>query len=218
MSAKLATVQKMLRNPFLYDFLQWKYKEYPLLKRGGTTYPLVVFPASPSQIHNPESVLHMPLIKSSPPEKEFVIRDATYRRVLEMTGEKIENRPTFTFHSLRTNRKISVQCMLGNYYDGLDTCYALEWELSMAMAKMSSAKITERSLKKFNASLPWREKTHLHCGDPVKQGSGRSAFLGISALICYRDGRDYHLWLQKRSDTTVAAAAGLYHVIPSFEV
>jgi hypothetical protein len=212
----LTRVQKILSNRFLYDYLQWKYKAYPLLKRGGIRYPLVVFPAASPQIYDPESVLHFPLIKTSPGENDFVVRDAGYRRLLEKTGKKIENRPTFIIHSLHTSGKISLHCMLGNYYDGLDTCYALEWELTTAIAKKSVANSTERVLKNFDAGLPWRAKTNLHCADPVKWGSGRSAFIGISVLICYRDGNDYHLWLQKRSDSTVTSGAGLYHVIPSF--
>ncbi len=208
--------QNILENQFLYDFLSWKYKEYPLLERFGKTYPVVIFPAAPAQINDPESALAVPLITTYRQENDFIIRDKTYRRLLEKAGKKIENRPSFTFRSLQVDNRVSLQCDLGYYHDALDTCYALEWELIEGLAKKPLTDFSERVFNDLSARLPLREKTHLYCSDPVKSGSGRSAFIGISVLICYRDGDDYYLLIQKRSDTAVTIDTSLFHVVPSF--
>jgi hypothetical protein len=208
--------QNILENRFLYDFLSWRYKEYPLLERYGKTYPVVIFPAAPAQINDPESALVTPLITTCRQESDFIIRDVTYRRLLEKAGKKIENRPSFTFRSLQGDDRVSLQCDLGCYYDALDTCYALEWELLERFSKKPLADFSEPAYTDFKVGLPLREKTHLHCPDPVKSGAGRSAFVGISALICYNDCDDYYLLLRKRSGTGVAVDANMYHVIPSF--
>ena len=201
---------------YLYDFLKWRYRDHPLLERCRQTYPVMVLPATAAQIDKPESVLSTPLVRISEREDEFIIRDDTYRRQLEAAGKKIENRLCFTFRSLQANGEISVQCGLGHYFDALDTCYALEWELLHEYARLPATGISENAFHKLQGRLPLREKIHLGCPDPIRSGYGRSAFIGISVLICYRDGDEYYLWLRKRSDTTVAVDTGLFHVIPSF--
>lgn len=177
---------------------------------------MVIFPAAPAQINDPESALAVPLITTYRQENDFISRDETYRRLLEKAGKKIENRPSFTFRSLQVDNRVSLQCDLGYYYDALDTCYALEWELLEGFANKPLTDFSEPAYNDFKAGLPLREKIHLHCSDPIKSGSGRSAFIGISVLICYRDGEDYYLWLRKRSDTAVAVDTNQFHVIPSF--
>lgn len=213
---KLNQAQKILCNSYLYDFFKWRYKEYPLLERCGKTYPVIIFPAATAQIYDTESVLGAPLERTYRRENDFFVRDSTFRRMLEQTGKKLENRPTFTLRSLNASGKVTIQCDLGYYYDGLDTCYALEWELLTGLIKKPLAGFSQHDFNALMARLPLREKTHLHCPDPVISGIGRSAFVGISALICYKDGDDYYLLLRKRSGTEVAVDTNMFHIIPSF--
>ncbi len=60
-----------------------------------------------------------------------------------------------------------------------------------------------------------RKTLHDKVNDPVIDGSGRSAAIGISTLVAFNDGNKMVLWLKRRSKKGVAVSPGLISVLPS---
>lgn len=206
--------QKSRENPYLYEFLKWKYGNYNILEWRQNIYPVVVFPAPNHQKYNVNSALTYPLTKEEPKSEAFVVREPTVRALLEKLGVPIQNRLTYTMTRLNTQDSLQLTGALGCYFYTLDTCYSLEWEILSNLNKLGGH--NEDDFKRFDEQLDLRRKLHANVNYPIVDGSGRSAAIGISTLIAYNDNGRINLWLKRRSKKDVAAHGGLVHVIPSF--
>jgi hypothetical protein len=108
-----------------------------------------------------------------------------------------------------------MDCFLGTYFDNVDTCDALEWELLSEIRRLKE--FDDDSLASFEERwLPLRSELHRRVPNPVRSGRYRCPGIGISTLIAYQDRHGLQLMVKKRSETTVAAHPGGVHVIPSF--
>lgn len=212
---QIRQAQKSRENPLLYEFLKWKYEDYPVLERCGNIYPVVVFPAPKHQRYDLNSVLVDPLMKRNGPKPEsFVSRDLSFRVLKERAGIPIENRLTYTMVQLNTQDTLQLSCALGYYYDTLDTCQSLEWEILSCCDKLNMH--DKDSFNRFDSQLELRKALHGKVDNPIIDGSSRSAAIGISTLVAYNDNGEIKLWLKRRSKRGVAVHSGFVHVIPSF--
>jgi hypothetical protein len=109
--------------------------------------------------------------------------------------------------------RVRMSCQMGQYFDMIDTCDALEWEILRAAPSLKSS--TERAFRQFDRRLPLRTELHRRVANPVRDGANRSVAVSLAALIAfYRDDAVY-LMMRKRS-RDVAVHASLIHAIPSF--
>jgi len=216
---KNVNVQKALQDPALYQFLQWKYQQKPLLKRGYQIYPVAVYPAPKKQQNNPESILSGLDIHHTSQES-LIIRDPSYRNVFKNMQRPLIDLPTYTMSEFNSNGFLKFQCGLGSYFQMLDTCEALEWELLVTWCNHYSHKRTsgqkEKNFLRFEAQLPLRQKLHSCVPNPIHSGKGRSVGLTVSTLIAFYDHNTLYLWLQRRSSQTMSLMEGMFHVFPSF--
>lgn len=210
---KIKTYESSFGNSKLHHFLKWKYNDENILNRCNEVYPVAIYPAPETQINDPETVLHS-LQKICPKDNQLNPKNANYRECLEITERRLEDRPTFTMAELITTPKLELKCEIGSYFRSLDTCEALSWEIASKSNKLKD--VNEEDFKKFDELLSMRSQIHNQINNPVINGKFRSAAIGISTLLAYKDDGKYNLWLRRRSPTKVALGANRIHVIPSF--
>jgi hypothetical protein len=198
-------------NPELYRFLRWKYQDEPILERGQHVYPVAAYAAPEAQIRRPDSIL---LTFQPETEDEGLVADATYRTMRQEAGSKLEDLPTFTMQELLIQpTQLGITCAVGTYFQALDTCDALEWELLSQITTLRGS--DESAYRQFDRQLSLRWALHSQVAHPVRLGAYRSAALAVSALLVYtREGR-LHLVLQRRPASSAAVHANQWHVIPS---
>ena len=183
------------------SYLRKLYGE-TLFTRDDMMHPLIVFPPYENQIYDVDSVLGSPPARRTHPD-DLAIYDHGYLQNLQNTKSKLFNGVTFDFQSLRPS-PLQIRATLGNYFDMLATCGALERELR-------EVDITS------TIQLPLRSQLHrkISAQESLYNGKGRSAAIGVATLIIYRKQGEYRLLLAKRSQET-ATDAGFFHVLPAF--
>ena len=183
-------IRKALQDPALYQFLQWKYQQKPLLMRGGQIYPVAVYPAPKTQQKNPASILSGVDIHQTSRES-LIIQDPSYRNLFKNKNRPLTDLPTYTMSEFHSNGFLKFQCGLGSYFQMLDTCEALQWELLVTWCNQYGCeRPSGRQDKKFSyfeAQLPLRQKVHSCVSDPIHSGKGRSVGLAVSTLIAFYD-------------------------------
>ena len=201
------------RNPYLASFLQWLYGD-AILSRMGEVYPVAAFPSGRGQISDIDSVLSTLTIDSDS-EEQSLIASSHYRKAMTRAGKTLFNRPTFTMKKIIEGKdEVRVSCGLGTYFEALDTCDSLEWEI---LEKASALRgDSEREFRRFFQHLKLRRTLHEVVDDPMMDGSCRSAALGVATLIAYRAEGGFRLMLRKRSVSGVSVHGSMTHVIPSF--
>lgn len=209
---QLRRAQEARENPRLYEFLGWKYEGYSLLEWCDNIYPVVIFPAPKHQQRDLNSVLAYPLLEDKPKPETFAAREPSFRVLLEKLGAPIQNRLTYTLARFNTGEALQLSCTLGCYYYALDTCHSLEWEILSNLVVVGG----RGSFEDFDRKLKLRSALHERVNDPIVDGGGRSAAIGVSTLIAYNDNGKTRLWLKRRSKWHVAVHSGLVHVLPSF--
>lgn len=207
---EIKSVQKSLLNPSLYEFLKRKYSDETILERCGEIYPVAAYPAPDSQQGDPDSVLRR-LTPRFPDDRDLTPKDGKYRELIARSGRPLADRITFTMKNLwvEAGDKLGLDCELGSYFRALDTCDSLEWEI---LGEIKSHEVSGD----FDQRLQLRRETHEKVKNPLRSGLFRSASIGISTLIVYRDEDTFQLWIRKRSGTHVAIQPNLISVIPSF--
>ncbi len=213
----LRKAQEAFRDERILRFLEWKYQGEQILERCGYRYPVAIYQAPEIQKGIVDSVLGS-LHRYIPPDDDFIVWDAKYRSLISPLELLLESptmdRLTYTMRSLVTDGKLQLECELGSYFRALDTCDALEWEILSNATQLVGK--DESAFRAFDAKLPLRKSLHDAVANPVIDGTGRSAAIGISTLIAFNDGSRFQLLIRRRSERGVAVHAGLLHVIPSF--
>lgn len=212
--AQMQRADEAFKNPHLFQFLRWKYRDEPILERAGEVYPIAYFPASENQQKTPDSVL-LSFTDTYPSDDQLSPKDATYRALREKVVPTLNtlNRLSFTMKDLKTNGQLGMKCELGRYFMALDTCDSLEWEILSKAHDLKSTDID--SFEKFDRQLTLRKELHAQVVYPVRDGSHRSAAIAMSTLIAYADEGSTFLLLKNRSATGVAVHPHLVHVIPA---
>jgi len=180
------------------DRLQARYGEagLPLYERNGVVYPLSLLPLRDVALDDLLSV-EAPVVSidrdTLPVYHEGLVKE------IQAAGGTLYNGTTFAFERLATDPP-RLHARLGTYYDHVATCIALERELLAG------------------GPSPLRDALHREVAPAttMQTGAGRSAAIGVNALIVYRsvDG-DYRVYIAERSKKT-AHKPGALHVIPAF--
>jgi len=214
-----------IENDNLLHFLKWQYASEPILERGGCTYPVAVYPAPKTQWERIDSVLVSPLHTHK--QAHYVVNDSTFLdliRSLQNGGFTLHNdisTPNYTMRSLTVNGELALECGLGDYFSSYRTSEALEWEIRSNIEKLAGS--NEEAFNYFLRQLPLRRDLHNSLpstSSPARNGSGRSASIGISTLIAYKESSEattpYQLLMRRRAKKGVPLRSGLLHVLPGF--
>lgn len=216
----LADAKTAIGRTELLLFLKWKYQSEPILERCGYTYPVAIYPAPISQREDLQSVLNAPLIKHDDDDKPFV-NESEYLNLLNslkpgkgLTHGKEINTFIYAMKSLVVAEKLQLKCKLGRFFTSYRSSEALEWEIRKKVSKLKGT--SEKEFESFYNQLPLRKHLHGKVLNPVLDGTGRDAAIGISVLIAYNDKDVIKLMTKRRSSKGVPLRAGLLHVIPGF--
>ncbi len=197
----------------IHEFLTAKYRNYPLLQKAGHTYAVAVYPAKDSQRQNPDSVLGT-LDAATLYAPGTGVSCDEYRMHAHRISLEGYNRITFASRKLACEPRISLDCYLGSYFDTLDTCDALEWELLSQSMHFDCR--TQAGIKGLESALPLRNSIHSASPDPVLNGTGRCAGIAVSTLLAFHDAEGLRLLVHRRGPESVLMHRNLSHVIPSF--
>ncbi|MGD0339011.1 MAG: hypothetical protein ABSB78_09500 [Bacteroidota bacterium] len=209
---KILLAQTALQNPHLYEYLQWKYAAEPILNRCGKFYPVAIYPAPEALYMKPDAVLLNldPYIKTD----KLKTKNETFRKITQAAGRPLKDRFTFTMKEICIEPTFGLYCQLGKYFQALDTCDSLEWELLSNSHKLRGSAASYYT--RFEKYLPLRTKLHSLDTQPLRSGQHRSAAIGICTLVAFNYRDSICLWVKKRSPTGVAVYAGYYDTVPSF--
>ncbi len=202
-----------LRNEHLLPYLRWKYSATdPLFERAGYTYPITVYRAPPSQRDDIESVLIRPVRAAT--QNNGLVVDSEYRQMIERASKPLMNLPTFTMRELVASpERLGMRCEMGRYFDMIDTCDDLEWEMLKQSSTLRSS--GNRALQNFDERLTLRHTVHEMVQNPARDGAFRSVAVSLSCVIAFHHGGKCYLMIRKRS-ADVAVHPNLLHVVPSF--
>lgn len=180
------------------------YKD-KLLKWGEEFVPVLVFEASKSQSYNPESALSgLDLSKDRIIllDVQIAERDRQVNSALD-SGKKMFNAPTYTMLGLNLNESgVSMDCGLGMYFDTIGSCAAMDYEFNANKGIVSLD------------SLPLRKAAH-QVSDPILDGSRRSAAIGSSTLLVYKNANEQYEYIVLKRADNLAMHPGKKHVIPA---
>lgn len=189
------------------------------VRRGGTTYPVVFFPAGSNRLL--QRVLSPDNLDASGASRELS-RDQRQPTWLEERRRRFAPPEDDAERRLRdqnlwaicvdevfaTDEGPELRAHLARYFDAMDSCDAMISEL---------AALGDSDLRLVERQMPIRAAHHSRgpTVNPLVNGDGRAAALGMSALVAFpdRDGRLYVL-LGHRG-TGVATYASCWHVVPS---
>jgi hypothetical protein len=209
---RLKSIEPGRGNPRLYEYLRWKYEGEPIFERDGFIFPVTAYPASRSQQSDPESALIRPISEGFPTDNEL-LKAPLMRELVQRAGKPAQNLPTFAMQELLVGARVQMRCQMGRYFDMIDTCDALEWEILRAASSLKTS--STQAYKLFDKRLPLRSRLHAQVSNPVRSGACRSLAISLNALVAFYQDDGVYLMLRKRSEQ-VAVHAGLIHVIPSF--
>lgn len=208
----MAKAQAGYQNPFLAEYLNWKYPDKTLLKFAGHEYPVAIFEPAESQFLKPESVLLRPLLRSGQLEEALLPGSAKYRALRYRLDVRPGDRPCFTMLQILNNENLLLKCELGTYLAAIDTCDEFAWELLVQHESLKGSSL--RAKQSFDNRLKFRNHLHSLVDDPVIDGSLRNAAVAISVLIAFWDGNDLYLLVRRRSESVVTHP-NMVHVLPS---
>lgn len=208
---KMDLLQAQFENPALYEFLMYKYPNYPFLKRNGHVFPVVVFPQNSLSFNLVSDRYDKIGTIYSPKYRRF--KDSYEREIRKIDVEKRDKEysevNTYTMHEFDDKNGI-LRCGVGRYEDVLDSCDVLEYELLSILTR------GYRTPKIIDRKTSLRNKLSSLVADPIRHGKERVCGLGISCLLVFKKNKiDLEMLLLRRSDKTVGIHSGLIHVIPS---
>lgn len=211
--AQLERIRDAYADPRLMDYLAARYAPHTLLQRGGERYPVVLFPAHHS---NPDDVLR-PLSLAIPPDESYVINDPAYREAaaaLDLFSlPSTVDRLTFTMEQLHiTEGNTTVSMRSGRFMASAQSSECLDWEIRSAVAALTPS----QPCIVIEEMTPLRRALHAHVADPVTDGRGRSAAVGITCLLVYRRSGAYYGLMRKRGKRGSPLYAFMLQGLPSF--
>ncbi|MEQ8674177.1 MAG: hypothetical protein RLP44_08850 [Aggregatilineales bacterium] len=185
-------------------------------------YPTVFFPADASQRDNPDSLL------APVPPTEFVdIQDFafyadTHLALRRSQRRQLSNGLCYIFDTLTTDdNKPQLSARLGNYFDMMATCDALDEELeffSMGGAPILPLRsqlhewLKSEGIRKIVDGKPYDGEPY---DGELYDGRGRCGVIGTATLTVFNHEGTYKFLMAQRSPQ-LATGAGMYHVLPAF--
>jgi hypothetical protein len=131
----------------------------------------------------------------------------------------LENLPVYALERMEiSDESIRLHCRMGRFFDGLDTSVVMSHELLAQAGKMKREPNGFDGWDRFERSrLPLRHALHEGIVDPLLDGAGRCAVLGVSVVTMFDCGEDdYRVLVHRRSANGVVVQPGLIGVVPTF--
>jgi hypothetical protein len=199
---RIRAVQRAVESDAVVDLLARLYPQHAVLERLGWRYPVVVFPAPPSQ-RDPDSVLgtldlHTALGSCPTRDKTcFALRE---RHLPPASGSK-GGVLGYRMLQVHTRPTLQVDCGKGTFFETYTTCDSLLWELQHV------------GWQGLN-DLPLRAGLHRVVSDPITDGGYRCAGIGISTLVVFKLNGRYQALLYQRPKRW-GWYSNRWHVVPS---
>lgn len=187
-----------LRSPLLLEWLAGRYGSGRLLKWRGGRYP-VVATAAPG----------LALKRSA--RTEAFLCERSLSGLYARWGAASFNGPVLRL--LRADSKHLTVSSCG-YFDMLDTCYALEWELLASLGEWCS-RGKRASWGELESKLLLRRHAEERAADPFRDGTGRAAGLGVSMVVRRRAGRGWRVLAARRAHSRIGIRSEKLHVVPA---
>jgi len=209
-------VKRGAASPLLIKFLQKEYPNVPLLECNSEFYPVTIFtPSEPIRLMDIEPNSR-PLVNKGILTREnwapsILDSDTAFYWLQQSITEKVDKN-TIVMKSLQTEPTISISCGTSTYFSGIETSQALEWEIYKAAGWAADKKLGIESMKK---RLKLRENILNGITDPVRNGEGRAATVGISVLLSYMHENKVKILLWERGPLSSYYDRGKLHVLPS---
>ena len=197
-------------NPLLPVLLK---QLYPNFERpwSNDAYPVAVFPAPPSQVSQPDSVLGTLTQEQVKPDPHLAAAGQKYVELLQARSSYLHDSATYSLVEMKLGKTIKLDCALGRYFDAVRTCDALEWEL---LASLAANRLSGDPRDALN-QLKLRGRVHALSETPLTRPVGRNAAIAISTTVIFRGPDGYAVLAQRRAADSPSVHAGTWHVVPS---
>ncbi|MEL6408342.1 MAG: hypothetical protein AAFR81_28510 [Chloroflexota bacterium] len=190
------------------DFLA-DYYDAELFTRHGVSHPVIQHEPLPAQRDDVDSILGR--LTPTPPKSpiddasDFAFYNYAYLHTLQNSGRNLFNGTTYILRLLRTQGNLRIDAEVGQYFDMIATCIALEREL---------LDVIQAGAIRF----PMRSQYHraVEAQSSLTRGNGRSAALGGVVLIVFKDGTQGYKGLVAERSAKNATRTGALHLIPAF--
>ena len=197
-------------NPLLPVLLK---QLYPNFERpwSNDACPVAVFPAPPSQVSQPDSVLGTLTQEQVKPDPHLAAAGQKYVELLQARSSYLHDSATYSLVEMKLGKTIKLDCALGRYFDAVRTCDALEWELLASLAANRLSSDPRDALKQ----LKLRGRVHALSESPMTRPVGRDSALAISTTVIFRGPDGFSVLAQRRAAESPSVHAGTWHVVPS---
>lgn len=207
-------------NAFLIAiaYLKWRYMSHSrcLVRIGPSDYPCWVVPSPDAQRKRPDDCL-ISLTESF--SDDYIVNDPYMHVLPSAQPGTLENLPVYALQRMEVCRdSIRLHCRMGRFFDGLDTSVVLSHELLAQVGKVKRQPRNSRGWSRFERHrLPLRHALHQGIDDPLLDGAGRCAVLGVSVVTMFNSGEgEYRVLVHRRSGSGVVVQPGLIGVVPTF--
>jgi hypothetical protein len=198
------------RSKLMTDYLLHEYPDTPFLRCNNATFPVAIFlpPSGPSLIQGKDEIIK--LDKAWNPEVRVQSRSFYW---LQRSQIEAENRDTFIMKEMGLGSRLCLTCGIADFFTGLCSSQALEWELHQVIGWAEERHSTSYSEIKKRLKLRKRMLTSVR--DPITNGHGRAAPVAISVLLAYKQNGFVRLLLRRRGPLSIVYDQGKWHVFPS---
>lgn len=187
-----------LRSPLLLEWLAGRYGSGRLLEWRGGRFPAVAM-ALPG----------LSLQRSA--RQEPFLSERALSGLYEQWGAATFNGPVLRMLRAESRNLTVSRC---GYFDMLDTCYALEWELLAWLGEWCS-RGKRAGWGEFESRLLLRRHVEERAADPFRSGAGRAAGLGVSLVVRRRSGRGWRVLAARRAPSRMGIRSKKLHVVPA---
>ena len=199
-------------NTLLIEHLEQKYSKYDFLTYNNERFPITVFEYQDGLVDYEStqlnSVLERDFTYASP---DIQIEDPQYYYWLRSRAGR-RNNDTFVLDTLALTPKPKLKCKVSDFFSVAKSSLPLEWEILNAVSEVRKRKLTCKDISLFT---PLRNKLHSVTDDPVIDGNGRAAAIGISTLLAHHTKSGVELFLRARGKRSTPPRGLMYHVLPA---
>lgn len=187
-----------LQSPLLLEWLAGRYGAGQLLHWRGGQYPAAVTASA-----------CLPMVQTG--GYEPFLCERMLSRLYLRWGGATHNGPVLRLMRADPGGLAVSRC---GYFDMLDTCYSLEWELLACLGEWCSS----------GKRAPWRDlesrlTMRRYCedlvSDPLRDGHGRAVGVGVCLVVRRRMGGGWRFLAARRADSRISIRSAKLHVVPA---
>jgi hypothetical protein len=187
-----------LQSPLLLEWLTGRYGSSQLLRWRGGQYPAAVTSSS-----------SLPLVQ--PGGDDPFLCERLLSRLYLRWGGATHNGTVLRL--LRADSRGLTVSRCG-FFDMLDTCYSLEWELLASIGEWCSGG-RRAPWRDLESKLLLRRYAEDRASDPFREGYGRAAGVGVCLVVRRRMGGGWRFLAARRAPSRIAIRSAKLHVVPA---